>query len=98
MQGHRLDFSHKINHLSFGELKDIKYIENNFGENFKFELDGRDTPQSKFMPSGGGMFMGPDALDVNYFLEISQVDYVDNTATTETGELPKYEAFRFRSS
>jgi hypothetical protein len=99
MQGHRLDFSHKINHLSFGELKDIKYIENNFNEKFSFELDGRDTPQSKFMPSGSGMFMGPDALDVNYFLEISQVDYVDNTASEgDNGELPKYEAFRFRSS
>jgi len=31
------------------------------------------------MPGGGGMFMGPDALLVNYFLEISQVDYVDKT-------------------
>ena len=79
MSGFKLDFSHKINHLSFGELQDAKYVERNFNEKFKYELDGRDTPQSKFMPPGGS-FMGPDALMVNYFLEISQVDYVDNTS------------------
>jgi len=42
MTGEKLDFSHKINHLSFGELKDVEHIEANFGEKFKFELDGRD--------------------------------------------------------
>jgi len=44
--------------------------------------------------------MGPDALAVNYFLEISQVDYVDSTGSKkdENGDLPIYEAFRFRSS
>lgn len=42
MQGHSLDFSHKINHLSFGDLGDIEHIEKNFGEKFNFELDGRD--------------------------------------------------------
>lgn len=46
------------------------------------------------------MFGGPDALAVNYFLEISQVDYVDKTSTKEDekGNLQVYEAFRFRSS
>ena len=46
------------------------------------------------------MFGGPDALAVNYFLEISQVDYVDATGSQkdEKDDLPKYEAFRFRSS
>lgn len=42
MRGIHLDFSHKINHLSFGDLKDIKAIEDSFDEKFKFELDGRD--------------------------------------------------------
>ena len=41
MQGHSLDFTHKINHLSFGDLGDIEHIEKNFGEKFAFELDGR---------------------------------------------------------
>jgi len=44
MSGHTLDFSHKINHLSFGDIGDIEYIEKHFGDNFKFELDGRDVP------------------------------------------------------
>ena len=44
MQGGELDFSHTINHLSFGDLGDIGYIENNFKEKFKFELDGRNVP------------------------------------------------------
>ena len=71
-QGHKLDFSHKINHLSFGSINDIEHIEKNFNEKFKFELDGRDIPQSNFVGknSGGSMF-GPSALIVNYFLEIS---------------------------
>jgi hypothetical protein len=30
--------------LSFGDLGDIGYIENNFKEKFKFELDGRNVP------------------------------------------------------
>lgn len=48
-------------------------------------------------------FMGPNSLFVNYFLEISQVDYVDETAgssdsgsTTDTPQT--FEAFQFRSS
>ena len=98
--GHSLDFSHKINHLSFGDLGDIEHIEKNFGEKFKFELDGRDIDQSKFMPQGMMNFMGPSSLFVNYFLEISQVDYVDQTQTpTGPGEESQtFEAFRFRSS
>lgn len=41
LTGHRLDFTHKINHLSFGNLGDINHIKNHFGDRFKFELDGR---------------------------------------------------------
>lgn len=69
MSGHKLDFTHKINHLSFGNIKDIEHIESNFKEKFKFELDGRYIDQKKYVPNIG--FMGPSALDVNYFLEIS---------------------------
>ena len=43
MKGHSLDFSHKINHLSFGDISDVEIIENNFGEKIKFELDGREN-------------------------------------------------------
>lgn len=45
--------------------------------------------------------MGPNSLFVNYFLEISQVDYVDETQGVDesSNEPPQtFEAFRFRSS
>jgi|TARA_B110000305_G_C19299905_1_gene568618 hypothetical protein len=53
MSGHKLDFTHKINHLSFGDLNDTKTIERNFNEKFNFELDGRNIDQAKFMGNGG---------------------------------------------
>ena len=100
MRGYKLDFSHKINHLSFGDLDDIKHIENNFDDKFRFELDGRDIPQDKFMPNGGGLmgFGGPQALMVNYFLEISQVDYKDQTSESAKRKDVIFHAYQFRSS
>lgn len=97
MSGHKLDFTHKINHLSFGDLNDTKTIERNFNEKFNFELDGRNIDQAKFMGNGGqlSMFGGPSALMVNYFLEISQVDYLDQTSN---GDAPLLQAYQFRSS
>ena len=49
MAGYKLDFSHTINHLSFGNKQDMAHIEKNFDEKFKFELDGRDIVQSKYL-------------------------------------------------
>ena len=97
MNGHHMDFTHKINHLSFGDLNNVKLIENNFGETFKWELDGRDILESKFVKNPGFMNMG---LSVNYFLEISQVDYLDQTSpeAIASEKPPKMEAFQFRSS
>ena len=46
-------------------------------------------------------FMGPNSLFVNYFLEISQVDYVDETSGNDdsSSDPPQtFEAFQFRSS
>lgn len=73
MNGKRLDFTHKINHLSFGNMKDIEFIQKNYKENFKFELDGRYIEQDKYMRDMGmmGGLFGPQSLDTNYFLEIS---------------------------
>lgn len=63
MEGYKIDFTHTINHLSFGDLGDIKTIEKNFNEKFKFELDGRKIDQDKYAPSGmGGLFFGPTSL------------------------------------
>lgn len=98
MHGHKLDFTHKINHLSFGDIRDIEHIEQNFDEKFNFELDGRNVDQKKFFGNGGMDMFGPSSLFVNYFLEISQVDYVDQTSQKAIDNGSILEAFQFRSS
>ena len=40
MMGHRLDFTHTINHLSFGNDTQMQQIQAKFGEKFVFDLDG----------------------------------------------------------
>ena len=85
--------------MSFGDLNDIEDIEKNFNEKFKFELDGRDIPQSNFIgKNGGGSMFGPSALIVNYFLEISQVDYLDQTSPQAKEANQVLQAYQFRSS
>ena len=80
MRGSKIDFSHKINHLSFGNLEDLDVIHENFESQptIIWELDGREVDESEFVPEQPMMsLLGPDSLMTNYFLEISQVDYVD---------------------
>jgi len=93
MLGHKLDFTHKINHLSFGDINSVKHIEENFGDKFTWELDGRDIQEKKFVPGVGISSMN---MAVNYFLEISQVDYVDQT--NPEVEDTMMEAYQFRAS
>jgi len=97
LMGHRLDFTHKVNHISLGKVDDRKFIIDNFGAKFEFELDGMDTPQKKHISESEGDFITPDALDTNYFLEISQTDYVDKREIKKDNNYQKYEAFRFRA-
>jgi hypothetical protein len=40
LNGHRLDFSHTINHLSFGDDGKMREIFRKFGDKFVFDLDG----------------------------------------------------------
>lgn len=42
--------------------------------------------------------MGPQSLMVNYFLEISQVDYVDQTSEKAIQNEQVFEGYQFRSS
>ena len=80
MRGAKIDFSHKINHLSFGNLEDLDVIHENFESQptIIWALDGREVDESKYVPAQPAMsLLGPDSLMTNYFLEISQVDYVD---------------------
>lgn len=39
MTGFRLDFSHTINHLSFGNDTQMKQIKSKYDETFNFDLD-----------------------------------------------------------
>ena len=101
MSGHKLDFSHKINHLSFGSMPDVAHIEHNFDEKFKFELNGREIQQEKYLSANSPMsmgMMGPTSMFVNYFLEISQVDYVDVTSEEAIKKKQVYEGFQYRTS
>ena len=76
VSGHKLDFSHRINHLSFGNLADLAEIDKSFGEKPDFELDDLYVPQNESIPVKD--IGGPAALTANYFLDISQVDYLDH--------------------
>jgi hypothetical protein len=40
MNGRPLEFSHTINHLSFGNDAQMKQIQQRFGEKFTFDMDG----------------------------------------------------------
>ena len=70
-ENYRLDYSHKINHLSFGKKSDQKIIESKYGEKIPNELTGRELKQN--IPFG--------QLYVNYFLDITEMEYTDKTYT-----------------
>jgi len=45
MTGKRLDFTHAIKHLSFGNDATMKVIQSKYGEKFSFDLDGTNIDQ-----------------------------------------------------
>jgi hypothetical protein len=49
MVGKRLDFSHKVSHLSFGNDAQMKQIYAKFGDRFNFDMDGTDIDQNQFL-------------------------------------------------
>lgn len=88
-QGKFLDFSHKINHLSFGDIVEAKALEEQYGESIPNELSGTkmDVRQK----------LGGDAnLYVNYYLDITEAEYKDTTKEVE-GKNPTYSHFAYRS-
>ena len=52
MNGRPLDFSHTINHLSFGNDTQMKMIQNRYGEKFTFDLDGIRVDQGQYKHQG----------------------------------------------
>ena len=72
--GYKIDFSHKINHLSFGDPSDQKVINWRYDGTITNELSGRNYEQQ--IPFG--------QLLVNYYLDISEEEYTDTTYTVTT--------------
>lgn len=95
-ENYKLDFTHKINHLSFGKKSDSQIIQSRYGETIPNELSGRELVQN--IPFG--------QLYVNYFLDITEMEYTDVTYKTNikdetTGDVtygnPTYIGFQYRS-
>ena len=79
--GHKIDFTHTINHLSFGTKTDQKVINSKYGGTINNELNGKKIDQN--IPFG--------SLLVNYYLDITEEEYTDTTYTidsenSETGQ------------
>mmetsp|Transcript_19240 Transcript_19240/g.18380 ORF Transcript_19240/g.18380 Transcript_19240/m.18380 type:complete len:129 (+) Transcript_19240:463-849(+) len=86
MGGRRLDFSHTINHLSFGVDSMMKQMEEYYGDKFVFDLDGTTIDQNAFLHQG--------QMLANYYLDVNEVEIMDVTSTKPEF----YEGFKHRSS
>ena len=92
----KLDYSHKINHLSFGKKTDQAHIKKKYGVRIENELNGKQKQQA--IPFGQWM--------VNYYLDISEAEYQDTTYKTDvtdkntgitTKDHPIFTGFPYRS-
>ena len=70
-EAYKIDFSHTVNHLSFGKKSDQVIIKKRYGGHIDNELNGGDKTQ--VIPFGQWM--------VNYYLDISEAEYTDITYT-----------------
>ena len=69
--GFKIDFTHTINHLSFGAHEDQYMINRRYGGEITNELGGKNVTQA--IPFG--------QLLVNYYLDITEEEYTDTTYT-----------------
>lgn len=90
MSGRNLDFSHTINHLSFGNDKAMKQIMNKYNEKMQFDLDGTHIEQSQYLHGG--------QILVNYYLDINQIDYHDIPESKKEGSPVILEGFKYKST
>jgi hypothetical protein len=72
-EGFHADFTHKIDHLSFGVTDDQKTITKRYGQKIANELSSTEKKQQ--IPFGQWM--------VNYYLDITEAEYTDSTYTVE---------------
>jgi hypothetical protein len=71
--GKRINFSHKINKLNFGNEDTGNVIQYKFGESFKGELDGTSESHTESMKFG--------EISCYYHVDISEIEYKDLTKT-----------------
>ncbi|CDW72632.1 UNKNOWN [Stylonychia lemnae] len=86
MQGRRLDFSHTIQHLSFGNDTDMANIMQKYEEKYTFDLDGTSINQEQQIYNG--------QLLANYYLDINQIDFLDVTGFWSS----VLEGYKYKSS
>lgn len=87
MSGKRLDFTHIIHHLSFGDDAQMDHIKEKFGDTFSFDLDNTYINQAQFLYQG--------QLLANYYLDVNEIDYVD---MTEKEQFYIYAGYKHRTS
>lgn len=89
MSGKFLDFTHNINHLSFGDLKEAEVLEKEYGESTPNELSGTSMDIREKLGGNGNLY-------VTYYLDITEAEYKDTTTTVD-GKNPTYANFAYRS-
>ena len=68
-QGHRLDFTHQLNELSFGDKKEMRTVKNRFSETIPNELSNTGIDQKEVLRGGN--------LHLTYYLDITEVEFED---------------------
>jgi Endoplasmic reticulum vesicle transporter len=88
-ENYRVPMKHKINHLSFGNPKEIQEIKSRFGRRMSNELVGTTVLSEPFR--GGQLY-------VEYVLDITEAEFEDTSVPRDDkGQYPTQSAFEYRS-
>ena len=96
-RGKRIDFTHKINNISFGDKDTAKKMQRRFSENMESDLAGVEVKHTEKMQYG--------ELSAYYHLDVSELEFRDTTAKYEKtdnkaivneDETPVYQGYKFR--
>jgi endoplasmic reticulum-Golgi intermediate compartment protein 3 len=76
--GKRIDFTHKINNISFGDKAAAKIMQSRFSENMRGDLDNTSNVHTDKMMFG--------ELSAYYHLDVSEIEFKDTTVTQKTSD------------
>lgn len=86
---YQVGMKHKINHLSFGDQKEIKEIYSKYGRSMVNELEGVSVMTDAFRGA---------QLYVEYVVDITEAEFEDTTSSKDTkGQYPTQSGFEYRS-